>query len=48
MVEGLKVDGWARYRLATKLKLLKVKIKEWAKMNFADVKMQKAQLLEDI
>ncbi|XXG46977.1 hypothetical protein AAC387_Pa09g0968 [Persea americana] len=44
----LKVDGWVGYRLGTKLKLLKVKIKEWAKMNFADMKMQKTQLLEDI
>ena len=44
----LKVEGWTGYRLATKLKMLKVKLKAWAKMSFADMKMQKAQLLEDI
>lgn len=44
----LTVEGWAGYKLATKLKLLKIKIKEWAKTNFTDVRMQKIQLLEDI
>lgn len=37
-----KVEEWAGYRLATKLKMLKVKLKEWAKMSYADMKMQKA------
>lgn len=42
------MDGWAGYRLATKTKSLRIKIKEWAKINFADIKMQKVQLLKDI
>lgn len=44
----LKVEGWAGYRLATKLKFLKATIKEWAKTNFVDMGMQKAHLLEEI
>lgn len=44
----MKVEGWAGYGLATKLKMLKGKIRDWAKMNFADEKTQKMQLLEDI
>ena len=39
--EEIKVEGWAGHRMATKLKLLKNKIKEWAKENFGDVRTQK-------
>lgn len=38
----MKVEGWEGCRLATKLKLLMLKIKEWAKKNFGDVGVQKA------
>ena len=52
----IKVEGWAAYRLATKLNLLmatklnllRFKIKEWAKKNFGDMRMQKAYMLEEI
>lgn len=44
----MKVEGEAGYRLATKLKLLKLKIKEWAKNNFGEVGERKAHLLEEI
>ena len=41
--------GWVvGYRLATKLKLLKLKIKEWARNNFGEVGMRKTHLLEEI
>ena len=44
----IKVDGWAGHRLATKLKVLKNKIKEWAKESFGDVRNQKSQILAEI
>ena len=37
--EEIKVEQWAGHRLATKLKELKNKIKEWAKLNFRDVQV---------
>ena len=42
------MDGWAGYRLATKLKLLKIKLKEWAKEHFGEVKYQKFKILAEI
>jgi len=42
------VEGWAGHRLATKLKLLKFKMKECAKEHFADVKHQKSKILAEI
>lgn len=44
----MRVEGWVGYRLATKLKLLKLKIKEWDRNNFGEVAMRKAHLLEEI
>ena len=43
----MKIEGWAGYRLITKLKLLKLKIKEWATPNFVEG-VQKAYLLEEV
>ena len=37
-----------RARLVVKLKLLKVKIKEWAKENFGEVGATKCKILEDL
>lgn len=42
------MEGWAGHRLAIKLKLLKNKIKEWAKSHFGDVQVQKSNLLTKI
>lgn len=42
------MEGWAGHRLVTKLKLLKNKIKEWAKVNFGDVRTQKSDILAEI
>lgn len=42
------MEGWAGHRLATKLKLLKFKMKEWAKEHFGDVKHQKSKILAKI
>lgn len=46
--EEIKVEGRAGHRLAIKLKLLKNKIKEWAKPQFGDVQVQKSNLLAEI
>eukprot|EP00268_Persea_americana_P011377 TRINITY_DN14820_c0_g1_i2.p2 TRINITY_DN14820_c0_g1~~TRINITY_DN14820_c0_g1_i2.p2 ORF type:complete len:146 (-),score=32.55 TRINITY_DN14820_c0_g1_i2:579-1016(-) len=46
--EEIRVDGWAGHRLATKLKLLKIKLKEWAKEHFGEVKYQKSKILAEI
>eukprot|EP00268_Persea_americana_P017810 TRINITY_DN18653_c0_g1_i1.p2 TRINITY_DN18653_c0_g1~~TRINITY_DN18653_c0_g1_i1.p2 ORF type:complete len:123 (-),score=26.57 TRINITY_DN18653_c0_g1_i1:203-571(-) len=46
--EESKVEGWAGYWLAIKLKLLKNKIKEWAKENFGEVRIQKLNILTEI
>ena len=45
--EESKVEGWAGYWLAIKLKLLKNKIKEWAKENFGEVRIQKLNILAE-
>lgn len=42
------VDGWAGYRLAMKLKLLKNRIKDWAKDHFGDVRNAKVNILQEI
>lgn len=42
----MKVEGWAGFRLAVKLKTLK--LKEWAKTNFGDFELQKDAILEEI
>lgn len=44
----LRVDGWAGYRLASKLKLLNGKIKEWVKTTFGDVLKSKETILKEI
>ncbi|XXG85840.1 hypothetical protein AAC387_Pa11g0856 [Persea americana] len=46
--EEIRVDGWAGHRLATKLKLLKTKLKEWAKEHFEKVKHQKSKILAEV
>ena len=46
--EEIRVDGWAGYRLATRLKLLKTKLKELAKEHFGEVKYQKSKILAEI
>eukprot|EP00268_Persea_americana_P008188 TRINITY_DN13159_c0_g2_i1.p1 TRINITY_DN13159_c0_g2~~TRINITY_DN13159_c0_g2_i1.p1 ORF type:complete len:214 (+),score=40.85 TRINITY_DN13159_c0_g2_i1:166-807(+) len=46
--EEIRVEGWAGYKLATKLKLLKIRMKEWAKEHFGDVKFQKSNILAEI
>lgn len=40
--------GLAGYRLAVKLKLLKSKIKDWAKVHFGDVTNTKEIILQEI
>ena len=42
------MEGWAGHKLATKLKLQKNKIKEWAKTNFGDVRIQKSNIPAEI
>ena len=42
------MEDWAAHRLATKWRLLKNKIKEWAKTNFGDVRIQKSNILPEI
>ena len=39
------MEGEAGDKLATKLKMLKNKIKEWAKMNFGDARIKKSTIL---
>lgn len=39
-------EGWAGFKLSKKLKLLKVKIKEWAKEQFGDIVEEKINLWE--
>lgn len=46
--EEIKVEGWAGYWLAAKLKLLKNKMKEWVKENFGEVRTQKSKILAEI
>ena len=46
--EEIKVEGWVGHRLATKFKVLKNKITEWAKLNFGDVQVQKSNILTEI
>lgn len=41
-------EGWAGFRLAKKLKHLKVKIKEWAKDHFGDILKAKDSLMGEI
>lgn len=42
------VEGWPGQRLAVKLKLLKVKVKEGAKDNFAELGVIKLKILEEL
>ena len=44
----IQVEGRAGHRLMVKLKLLKIKLKEWAREKFGDVGMQKTTILEEI
>lgn len=44
----LRVEGWAGFRLAVKLKLLKGKIKEWVGLHFGEVVVIKDEILEQI
>lgn len=42
----IQVQGWAGHRLMVKLKLLKSKLKVWAREKFGDVGVQKVTILE--
>ena len=42
------VNGWAGFKLSSKLKQLKLTIKDWRKRNFEPVKTLKAKLLEEL
>ena len=42
------MEGWAGQRLPTKLKLLKNKMKEWAKEYFGDLMLQRPKILAEI
>lgn len=42
------MDRWVGFKLALKLKLLKGKIKEWARFYFGDVTAIKDRILEEI
>ena len=50
----MKVESWAGFRLAVKLRTLKLKLKEWAileyvsKTYFGDIELQKDAILEEI
>lgn len=44
----IKVKGWEGHKLFVKLKLLKHKIRDWAKVHFRDVEGQKTIILEEI
>lgn len=44
----LRVEGWASYRLASKLKHLKRNIKDWVKSSFGDVLKSKENILYEI
>lgn len=41
----IEMQGWAGFRLVTKLKKLKANIKEWANFNFGTVKASMKDLL---
>lgn len=43
-----EIEGWAGFKLARKLKQLKLNIKDWTKDHFRDVERMKATILEDI
>lgn len=45
--KNIRVEGWARFKLGWKLKVLKGKIKEWAKNSFGDVAKLKKNILEE-
>lgn len=42
------MEGWAGFRLAVKLKLLKGNIKEWARLHFGDLRAVKEGILEEV
>lgn len=44
----IMVEGWKRFKLSVKLKLLKQKIKDWVKSNLGEAEQQKAFILEEI
>lgn len=44
----LRVEGWAGYKLAAKLKYLKQKIKQWSKDSFSDAGVMKTKIPEEI
>ena len=45
---GKQVQGWAGFRLASKMRCLKANIKVWAKDNFGSVEASMAELLTSI
>lgn len=46
--KGVKVDGRLGFALAIKIKIIKLKIKEWAKSQFGDVGAAKKNIVEEI
>lgn len=44
----IRIEGWEGFKLAAKLKVLKSKIKEWAKNHFGDVEKMKETILGEI
>ena len=46
--KSTRIEGWAGFRLAGKLKQMKLKIKEWARAEFGNIEMAKEGLLQGI
>lgn len=43
----ISVEGWDGYRLGMKLKILKGRIRDWAKEHFGDARMANESILEE-